>query len=55
MITVASIMDSQNKNTGIRLHFIVVLGFNVENMLKIYSIFFPNLWFGIFIFSLMIK
>lgn len=24
MITVASIMDSQKKNTGIRLHFIVV-------------------------------
>ena len=38
MITVASIMDSQNRNTQIRFHFIVVLGFSAENMLKIYSL-----------------
>ena len=36
MMTLASIMDSQNKNTIIRFHFAVVLSFKVEDMLKIY-------------------
>ena len=36
MMTLASIMDSQNKNTIIRFHFAVVLSFKVEEMLKIY-------------------
>ena len=35
-MTLASIMDSQNKNTIIRFHFAVVLSFKVEDMLKIY-------------------
>ena len=38
MITLASIMESQNYNKIIRFHFAVVLGFNVDNMLKIYSL-----------------
>jgi len=38
MMTLASIMDSQKPNTKLRFHFAVVLGFNSENMLKIYSL-----------------
>lgn len=38
MMTAASIMDSQKPNTKLRFHFIVVLGFTVDNMLKIYSL-----------------
>ena len=38
MMTVASIIDSQKMSTKLRLHFAVVLGFNAENMLKIYSL-----------------
>ena len=38
MMTLASIIDSQKLNTKLRLHFAVVLGFNAENMLKIYSL-----------------
>ena len=38
MITLASIMESQNYNKIIRFHFAVVLGFNVDQMLKIYSL-----------------
>ena len=36
IMTIASIMDSQKAETKIRLHFGVVDGFSVENMLKIY-------------------
>lgn len=38
MITIASIMDSQNKNTYIRFHFAVVLDFTILDMIKIYSL-----------------
>ena len=38
MITLASIMDSQNLKTKIRLHIAVVLNFTVYDMLKIYSL-----------------
>ena len=38
MMTLASILDSQKSSTKLRLHFAVVLGFNAENMLKIYSL-----------------
>ena len=37
-MTLASIIDSQEKETKIRLHFAVVLNFSAENMLKIYSL-----------------
>ena len=33
-----SIIDSQNPETKLRFHFAVVLSFNVEHMLKIYSL-----------------
>ena len=38
MITLASIMDSQNPKTKIRFHIAVVLNFTIEQMLKIYSL-----------------
>ena len=38
MITLASIMDSQNLKTKIRFHIAVVLNFTVEDMFKIYSL-----------------
>ena len=38
MITFASILDSQNKNTKIRFHIAVVLNFDIFDMLKIYSL-----------------
>ena len=38
MMTLASIMDSQKYETKIRFHFAVVLSFNAEHMLKIYSL-----------------
>ena len=38
MMTLASIIDSQKLSTKLRLHFAVVLGFNVKDMLKIYSL-----------------
>ena len=38
MMTLASIMDSQKNETKIRFHFAVVLSFNAEHMLKIYSL-----------------
>ena len=38
MMTLASIIDTQKPRTKLRLHFAVVLGFNAENMLKIYSL-----------------
>jgi len=38
MMTLASIIDSQKSSTKISAHFAVVLGFNDENMLKIYSL-----------------
>jgi len=38
MMTLASIIDSQNLKTKLRFHFAVVLSFNVESMLKIYSL-----------------
>ena len=38
MMTLASIIDSQKKETKIRLHFAVVLNFTAENMLKIYTL-----------------
>ena len=37
MITLTSIIDSQNKNTKIRFHIILV-GVDVKNMIKIYSL-----------------
>ena len=37
-MTLASIIDSQKKETIIRLHFAVVLNFSIENMLRIYSL-----------------
>ena len=37
-MTLASIMDSQKNETKIRFHFAVVLSFNAEHMLKIYSL-----------------
>ena len=38
MMTLASIIDSQKPITKLRFHFAVVLGFNEENMFKIYSL-----------------
>jgi hypothetical protein len=38
MMTLASIIDSQKPSTKLRLHFAVVLGFDANNMLKIYSL-----------------
>ena len=38
MYTIASIMDSQKSDTKLRLHFAVVEGFSVENMIKIYTL-----------------
>jgi len=38
MMTLASIIDSQKPETKLRFHFAVVLSFNVEHMLKIYSL-----------------
>jgi lipopolysaccharide biosynthesis glycosyltransferase len=38
MMTLASIIDSQKLETKLRFHFAVVLSFNVEHMLKIYSL-----------------
>lgn len=38
MITLASIIDSQKSETKLRFHFAVVHYFNVEHMLKIYSL-----------------
>ena len=38
MMTTASLMDSQKKETNLRLHFAVVNNFTTENMLKIYSL-----------------
>ena len=38
MMTLTSIMSSQKLTTKIRFHFSVVLGFSLENMLKIYSL-----------------
>ena len=38
MMTLSSIIDSQNPETKLRFHFAVVLSFNVEHMLKIYSL-----------------
>ena len=38
MMTLASIIDSQEMETKIRLHFAVVLNYTAENMLKIYSL-----------------
>ena len=38
MMTLASLIDSQKNNTKISAHFAVVLGFNDENMFKIYSL-----------------
>jgi len=38
MFTIASIMDSQNLGTNLRLHFAVVNGFPVEKMIKIYNL-----------------
>ena len=38
MITSASIIDSQNLTTKIRLHFAVVEKFKAEDMIKIYSL-----------------
>jgi len=37
-MTTASLMDSQNNGTYLRLHFAVVNNFSPENMLKIYSL-----------------
>ena len=38
MFTIASIIDSQNLETKLRLHFAVVEGFSVEKMIKIYTL-----------------
>ena len=38
MMTLASLLDSQNLETKIRLHFAVVLNFTAENMIRIYSL-----------------
>ena len=38
MMTFASIMDSQKKETKLRFHFAVVLNFTILDMLKIYSL-----------------
>jgi lipopolysaccharide biosynthesis glycosyltransferase len=38
MMTLASIIDSQKIKTKLRFHFAVVLSFNVESMVKIYSL-----------------
>ena len=38
MFTFASIMDSQNLETKLRLHFAVVDYFSVESMIKIYTL-----------------
>ena len=38
MITLSSIIDSQNSDTKIRFHFAVVLSFTVSDMLKIYTL-----------------
>ena len=38
LFTIASIMDSQNLETKLRLHFFVVDGFPVEKMIKIYTL-----------------
>ena len=38
MMTLASIIDSQKLETKLRFHFAVVLSFNVEHTLKIYSL-----------------
>ena len=38
VITFASILDSQNKNTNVRFHIAVVLNFTAQDMLKIYSL-----------------
>jgi hypothetical protein len=38
MMTLASIIDSQKPETKLRFHFAVVHNFNVEHMLKIYSL-----------------
>ena len=38
MITLASIMDTQNKNTLIRFHIAVVLNFTASDMIKIYTL-----------------
>ena len=37
-MTFASIIDSQKKETIVRLHFAVVLNFSIKNMFKIYSL-----------------
>ena len=38
MFTIASIMDSQELETKLRLHFAVVEGFSVDGMIKIYTL-----------------
>ena len=38
MITLASIMDSQNNKTRIRFHIAIVLDFTALDMMKIYSL-----------------
>ena len=38
MFTIASIMDSQNQETKLKLHFAVVDYFSVESMIKIYTL-----------------
>lgn len=38
MFTIASLIDSQNLETKLRLHLAVVDGFSVESMMKIYSL-----------------
>ena len=38
MLTIASVMDAQKPETKLRLHFAVVDGFSIENMLKIYNL-----------------
>ena len=38
MMTLASIIDSQNPETKLRFHFAVVQHFDIEHMLKIYSL-----------------
>ena len=38
MFTMASIIDSQNLETKLRLHFALVDGFSAESMIKIYTL-----------------
>ena len=38
MMTLASIMDSQKNTTKIRFHFAVVLNFEIDDMIRIYSL-----------------